>query len=56
MELEFQGSITSLSRKLKSIRFRFKTVTDGRKFFMESTDNVTARVTFLRKIHNIRHP
>lgn len=50
----FTGSVKSTWRILKSIGFRYQKCNDGRKFLMERTDIVVARVKFLRKMHEVR--
>jgi hypothetical protein len=50
----YQGSSSSTLRILKRLGFRYKKTNDRRKFLMERSDIVAARLTFLRTMHQIR--
>lgn len=54
-KIGFSGCIKSLSVILKNLGFKYKRCNDGRRFLMERSDIVAARITFLRKMHKIRN-
>lgn len=53
-KIKYKGSVTSMLRIMKNIGFKYRSSNDGRKFFMERGDIVSARSRFLRKMHNLR--
>lgn len=54
-KINYKGGITSLHKILRKLDFRYRKCNDGRRFLMERKDIVTARVAFLRKMHDIRN-
>lgn len=50
----YKGSQASMRRILKSLGFRYKKCNDGRKFLMEKSDIVAARIRFLTQMANLR--
>ena len=52
-KISFTGCKETLRKILKDIGFRFSKV-DGRRFLMERTDVVAARLTFLREIRHLK--
>lgn len=49
--IDFEGSSRSMYRILKDIGFKYKKCNDGRKFLMERSDIVAARVEdFLKEV------
>lgn len=53
-KIGYAGSVASTKRILREIGFRYKKTKDGRKFLMEKSDIVSARIKFLRTMHNLR--
>ncbi|KAL4120900.1 hypothetical protein QTP88_013509 [Uroleucon formosanum] len=53
-KLNYRGSKSSVKIILKQLNFKYKKCNDGRKFLMERSDIVTARVKFLRKMNEFR--
>lgn len=53
-KIGYSGSGESTRRLLRSLGFSFKKCNDGRKFLMERSDIVAARIAFLRKMHSLR--
>lgn len=53
-KINFTGGVYSTWKVVRQIGFRFRKCNDGRKFLMERSDIVLARVKFLRKMHEIR--
>lgn len=54
-KIGFVGGKTSTWKVLKKAGFNFKKCNDGRRFLMERDDIVTARLEFLRKIHQVKN-
>jgi len=50
----YTGSLRSMQRLLKNLKFSYKKCSDGRKFLMERNDIVSLRCTFLRKMYTLR--
>lgn len=50
----YSGSLTSMGRILRSLKFRFEKFIGGQKFLMERSDIVVPRVRFLRQMVNLR--
>jgi len=53
-KIKYRGSITSMRFILQNLGFRFKQTNDGGKYLLERGDIVTARLKFLRTLHNLR--
>lgn len=53
-KIGFRGGRDSMRKVLKKCGFTFKKCNDGRRFLMERDDIVTARLEFLRKMHDLR--
>jgi hypothetical protein len=51
---EFKCGETSMKIILKNLGYKYKTNADGRKYLMERTDIVCARMSFLRKMKELR--
>ena len=51
---DYRGSKSSVKIILKKLNFKYKRCNDGRKFLMERSDIVAARVKFLRKMNELR--
>ncbi|XP_060882122.1 uncharacterized protein LOC132953799 [Metopolophium dirhodum] len=51
---DYPGSLRSMQRLLKNLKFSYKKCSDGRKFLMERNDIVSLRCTFLRKMYTLR--
>lgn len=50
----FQGGCWSMLKILKSMGFKHRKSNDGRRFLLERSDIVAARMRFLREMHEIR--
>lgn len=50
----YKGSKSSVKIILKKLHFKFKRCNDGRKYLMERSDIVAARLQFLRKMNQLR--
>jgi len=50
----YDGSKSSVKIILKKLHFKFKRCNDGRKYLMERSDIVAARLKFLRKMNELR--
>ncbi|KAJ4427042.1 hypothetical protein ANN_26841 [Periplaneta americana] len=48
------GSVSSTTRLLNRLGFRYRKTNGGQKYLMEQNDIVAVRLTFLRKMHMIR--
>lgn len=53
-KIEYSGSTTSTWRILRNLGYKYKKCNDGRRFLMERNDIILSRITFLRKMHNLR--
>jgi hypothetical protein len=53
-KLNYRESKSSVKIILKQLNFKYKKCNDGRKFLMERSDIVAARVKFLRKMNEFR--
>jgi len=53
-KINYRGSKSSVKIILKKLNFKYKQCNDGRKFLMEWSDIVAARVKFLRKMNELR--
>ncbi|CAH1721186.1 unnamed protein product [Aphis gossypii] len=49
-KINYMGSLSSIQRLLRNLKFSYKKCSDGRKFLMERNDNVALRCKFLRQI------
>jgi hypothetical protein len=49
-KINYSGSLTSIQRLLKNLKFSYKKCSDGRKFLIERNDIVSLRCKFLRKM------
>jgi hypothetical protein len=53
-KINYRGSVSSVYKILKSIGFKYRKISDGRKFLVERGDIVAARIKFLWTVHNLR--
>ncbi|KAL4090822.1 hypothetical protein QTP88_025592 [Uroleucon formosanum] len=53
-KIDYRGSKSSVKIILKKLNFKYKKCNDGRKFLMERSDIVAARVKFVRKMNKLR--
>lgn len=53
-KINYSGSLSSIKRLLRNLKFSYKKCSDGRKFLMERNDIVALRCKFLRQMCTMR--
>jgi hypothetical protein len=53
-KINYSRSVSSMHKILKSIGFKYRKTSKGRKFLMEKGDIMAARIGFLSTVHNFR--